>query len=185
MKRPNLGGMTAVAALVLAIGAGAVGGVMAVSGAAPSPVAPTQDVRSVSADEVAAPEPAVVPSIPAPAAVVEEAPAPAKAPVSEPAPIVGPVAPKGETAQQAADRATTEADRAKLEADRAKVEAEKAAATPAPAPAPAPAVVTPAPQPETKPVVEVSGPTSSGFKQQWQVAEESQAEAKASPAPAP
>lgn len=158
MKRPNLGGMTAVAALVLAIGAGAVGGVMAVSGAAPSPVAPTQQVHSIADEDATVPEPSATPapvvdeSQPAPAPVVHDT-----ASVSDPAPIVEPVAPEGETAQQAADRAKAEADRAQAEADRAAAEANAAEQSKTTAPAPAApvveapvAVVTPEPTPMCK-----------------------------------
>lgn len=132
VKRPSLGGVTAVAALVLAIGAGAVGGALAAGGQAPAsaPVVLHQvvDEATVEPTPTATPEPTVT-ATPEPEPVVEDEPEP----VSDPAPIVEDVAKKTETATEAADRATVEADRAKKEADRAAAEV---AAKPAPAPAP-------------------------------------------------
>ena len=134
VKRPSLGGLTAMGVLVLAVGAGAVGGALA-AGGQQSPV-PTQQVQTI-ADEEAAVEPSPSPTVTVTATPTPE-PGPAEEPVvSDPAPIVEPVPPKPrtETATEAADRAQAEADRAKQEADRAEAEAEKAATTPAAGPA--------------------------------------------------
>lgn len=126
MKRLSIGGFTAAGVLVLALGAGAVGGMVgAASGADPAPAQ-----QPVTVDHVA--EETTPSATPTPTAAPVESAAPAQEPVSDPAPIVDTM-PKPETAAEAADRAKAEADRAKSEADRARAEAEKAA-TPAPAP---------------------------------------------------
>lgn len=170
MKRPSLGGLTAIGVLVLAIGGGAVGGALATGGQqtpAPGPV----QVQSIADEATSTPAPSPSPS---PAAEVEEAPAPdggtvdaepAPAPqtpeVSDPAPIVEPVAPSAETASQAADRAKAEADRAKAEADRAA----EVAATATPKPKASTPVT--APQPECSPeggvITQPLGPAPRGM----------------------
>lgn len=133
MRRPNLGGITAAAALVMALGAGVAGGAIAGSASNPqaAPAAPVQ-VRPVAEEATSAPETSAAPvSVAAPIVV--------PAPVVEEAPVTSP-----ETiATGAAAKAKAEADRAKAEADRAAAERAKAEAaagrvttTPAPSPSP-------------------------------------------------
>lgn len=134
MKK-NWAGLTAAGVMVTALVAGAAGGAIAYSAAQGSePAAPPAVALHQVAETVAtAPE---VTSAP----VAEEESATAASPA---APVVtAPDAAAGETASQAADRATVEADRATDAADRAEVATTPAApAEPAPAPTVEPAPV--------------------------------------------
>ena len=140
VKQIKASGITAITALVLAIGGGAAGAAMVMGndgGPAPRP----SEVGLKVADEATAtpsaapsPEPTMEPT------TMPEPSSPSTSTVTDPAPAEEtPVPPTdAETAQQAADRAEKAAKRAEDAADKA------AAATPAPTPVPA----TPTPTPK-------------------------------------
>lgn len=135
MKRLNLSGFTAAGVLVLALGGGVVGGLVA-SGSQ-QPVAPAAPVTLHQVAEESTPAPTGEPtatveptSAPTPTPEPPAAPVPDPVPVPDPAPKVEPVPPKTESPTEAADRARTEADRAEAEADRAEKVTEPAPAPP-------------------------------------------------------
>lgn len=136
---------TAAGALVLALGAGAIGGAMTSGGGGQDPAVPPTIGMKV-ADQATVEDEPVVPAeatpAPTPVPVLEAEAGPVAAPVpaaGQDEPSVG--SPDADAAQAAADRAKREADRAEKAADRA----EEVVKTPAPTPAP---VVTPKPTPE-------------------------------------
>lgn len=130
----SISSYSAIGALTVALGAGAVGGLLVMGSAAqPDAIPPaTVELHPVSADETASPEPSASAD---PAAL---APVESSAPVTIVKTVEVPVPSSNESAEQAADRASVEADRARAEADRAEQVATKVETPPAPAPKPAP-----------------------------------------------
>lgn len=142
MTRPGLGGLTAMGALVLALGGGIVGGALTTGGQ--TPAEPVTTLHQVAGEAAPAPVPSgaeEVPSAPSIPAVNAVEPVTTTAPV--PVAVVGG---SGETAGEAADRAEDAADRAEKAADRA-----ESGSAPKPTSAPAEEdPVKPEPKPDTK-----------------------------------
>ena len=148
MKQIKTSGVTAITALLIALGGGATGGAMVLGhGSSTAPVTPPTVGMKVADDSELAPtpEPTVAAPTPTPAAAEVSVVEPVTAPASQPRTVAPVTAPTNRDADRAEEPAATPAPTPK-----------PVVATPAPTPKP---VVTPEPTPEPTPECAPEGGT--------------------------